>query len=138
MQEARTELHEAESDLQTAMDELWETAKQNSSHCEGLQTRHDKLREELLMLLNTETDKRQDSIAVVRNSLTADLNQQRADLKMLSDTTEVRSRSLRPYISFQSHAHQARPSCTPHFFTKHALHASYYLQTIQRSVRWSS
>lgn len=71
------------------MDGMWDTVKQNTSQYEGLQTRHDKLREELLGLLSTEADKRQDSIAVVRNSLTTGLNEQRTDLKALRDSTEV-------------------------------------------------
>lgn len=91
VQEARTELQETESDIQTAMDGVWETVKQNSSQYEGLQTRHDKLREDLLMLLTTEADNRQNSIAVVQNSFTTGLNQQQADLKALSESTEVLS-----------------------------------------------
>ena len=71
------------------MDGVWETVKQNTSQYEGLQTRHDKLREELLGLLTSEADKRLDSIAIVQNSLTTGLIEQRAELKALCDSTEV-------------------------------------------------
>lgn len=85
----RTEIHDTATDLQGGIDDVCEVVNLNTSQCEGLQARHDKLREELLMLLNTESDKRQDSIAVLRTSFSNDINEQRQSLKALSDSTEV-------------------------------------------------
>jgi ElaB/YqjD/DUF883 family membrane-anchored ribosome-binding protein len=70
---------------------LAEDVKNHGLQCTGLQTRVTKLREELLVLVSSEADQREDSVATLRSSMEAALRGERAELGKLAEAVQVRA-----------------------------------------------
>lgn len=94
MQDHKAQADAAEAELRQELLAMAGDVANNGLQCTELQTRVTKLREELLVLVSAEAEKREDSVATMRAAMESGLAQGRQELAKLEEALQVRLENL--------------------------------------------